>query len=241
MRNEQKDFAEIRGNVDMTNSRAIKIVGDEVPHDETFSFDGYQVVRGEFFAHINEPIISFCGNIVSVNTACIRRLPEVEYIQILIHQEERNLVIRPCFEDEKEAFVWCTRGAKRTPKQVTGREFMSKLVDLTGWTANYRYKLLGRIFRSGDEVLFVFNLDSVLTFPRMIKGDGKYRASRTPVLPLEWKEAFGPTVAEHRRQMEARVFKGYTVISVIDNKKPTESSIDGATSIAESTDNRGGT
>ena len=30
--------------------------------EEAFSFDGYQVVRGEFFAHTFEPSITFCGS-----------------------------------------------------------------------------------------------------------------------------------------------------------------------------------
>lgn len=35
--------------------------------EEAFSFDGYQVVRGEFFAHTFEPSITFCGSKLYVN------------------------------------------------------------------------------------------------------------------------------------------------------------------------------
>ena len=31
----------------------------EVIDDDSFSYDGYQVVRGEFFAHIYEPSFTF--------------------------------------------------------------------------------------------------------------------------------------------------------------------------------------
>ena len=41
-----------------------------------FSYDGYQVVRGEFFAHLFEPSITFNNNRVYLNMACIRKLPE---------------------------------------------------------------------------------------------------------------------------------------------------------------------
>lgn len=37
--------------------------------EEAFSFDGYQVVRGEFFAHTFEPSITFCGSKLYVNMA----------------------------------------------------------------------------------------------------------------------------------------------------------------------------
>lgn len=43
----------------------------EIEQDDTFSYDGYQVVHGEFFAHIYEPSITFNRCKVSLNTACI--------------------------------------------------------------------------------------------------------------------------------------------------------------------------
>lgn len=222
MENEEKMVAD-GDTSEYADELKIKVTGEEIPYDDKFSYDGYQVVRGEFFAHINEPAISFNGNKVSVNTACIKRLPEVERIQVLINEDERSLVVRPSSEDEKESFVWCTRGVKRSPKQVTGKEFMAKLFALTGWNPDNRYKLLGKIFRTGNEVLFIFNLDSKLTFPRSKTSDGKYRTSRTPVYSIAWEKPFGPSFEEHQRQMESRVFKGYTVISVADKKKNTES------------------
>ena len=213
----------------MADELTVKVTGEEILSDPDFSYDGYQVVRGEFFAHINEPTITFNGNKVYVNTACLKRLPEVERVQILINEEERTLVVRPSSEDEKESFVWCSRGVKRSPKQVTGKEFMIKLLALTGWNPDNRYKLLGKIFRTGSEVLFIFNLDSKLTFLRKQAEDGKIKTSRTPVYSIEWEKPFGPDFLEHRRQMESRVFKGYTVISVADKKKdetpPTEDAI----------------
>ena len=39
----------------------------EVIDDDSFSYDGYQVVRGEFFAHIYEPSFTFNNYKVSVN------------------------------------------------------------------------------------------------------------------------------------------------------------------------------
>ena len=34
--------------------------------------------------------------------ACLNKLPTVEYIQILVNQDTKKLVIRPCREDEKD-------------------------------------------------------------------------------------------------------------------------------------------
>ena len=52
---------------DSTNNQLLSIpaadtelsLGDEIEIDDDFSFDGFQVVRGEFFAHLREPAITF--------------------------------------------------------------------------------------------------------------------------------------------------------------------------------------
>ena len=100
----------------------------EVIDDDSFSYDGYQVVRGEFFAHIYEPSFTFNNYKVSVNTACIRKLPDVEYVQILVNPIDKKLAVRPCREEEKDSFRWCSSGKKRSPKQITCRIFFAKVV-----------------------------------------------------------------------------------------------------------------
>lgn len=37
-------------------------INEEIIIDNNFNYDGYQVVRGEFFAHLNEPSITFNNN-----------------------------------------------------------------------------------------------------------------------------------------------------------------------------------
>ena len=57
----------------------------EIIEDDSFSYEGFQVVRGEFFAHIYEPSFTFNNYKVAVNTACIKKLPEFDYVQILVN------------------------------------------------------------------------------------------------------------------------------------------------------------
>jgi hypothetical protein len=195
---------------------------DEIIQDESFSYDGFQVVRGEFFAHINEPSITFNNHKVSLNTACLRRLPDVEYVQILVNQNEHKLVVRPSSEDEKDSFIWCTTGGKRKPKQITCRVFFAMIIDLMGWNPDYRYKLLGKLIHSGDEYLFAFDLTSTEIFQRFVIEGDKSKASRKPVFPAEWKNQFGLSVEEHRNRLQVNIFKGYTVFSV-NNESRAES------------------
>ena len=50
----------------------------DIVDDEQFDYTGYQIVRGEFFAHTFEPAIVFNKGKVSVNSACLRKLPETD-------------------------------------------------------------------------------------------------------------------------------------------------------------------
>ena len=61
-----------------------------VVEDDAFSYDGYQVVRGEFFAHTYEPSFTFNSNKVSVNTACIKKLPKTDLFRYLLTRTRKN-------------------------------------------------------------------------------------------------------------------------------------------------------
>ncbi len=198
----------------------------EIIIDNTFSYDGYQVVRGEFFAHMYEPSITFNNSKVTLNTACIKKLPMVNYVQILINPDTMKLAVRPCSEDAKDSFLWCTEKAgKRKPKQITCRIFFAKLVSLMGWNPNYRYKMLGKIIKSGDDYLILFDLTATETYQRIIKEGEKPKSSRTPIFPAEWQNQFGVPVEEHKKLLQVDIFDGYSVFGIEDTKKGTQTEV----------------
>ena len=220
------------GTVQKSNNMAdSRYAEDEVIQDDTFSYDGYQVVRGEFFAHIYEPSLCFNRSRVYVNMGCLKRMQDVDYVQILVNAEEKKLVIRPAGEDEKDAFLWCSiRNAVRRPKQITCRVFFAKIVHLMSWNADYRYKLLGKIIRSGDEKLAVFDLNATEIYVRTAKEGEKPKTARKPVFPAEWENQFGLPVEEHRKQLQVNIFKGYTVFGIREHKESTdEAAVDNST------------
>ena len=193
----------------------------KIVYQYDFNFDGYQVVRGEFFAHIYEPSITFNNYKVGVNTACIKKLPEYDYVQILVNPEDKKLAVRPCSEDEKDSFRWCSGTKKRSPKQITCRMFFAKVISLMDWNPNYRYKLLGKLVRSGEELLFIFDLNSPEIYERTIKEDGKVKASRKPLFPESWQTQFGLPVSEHKKAMQINFFDDYAVFGLQEELKPT--------------------
>lgn len=190
---------------------------------EDFSYNGYQVVRREFFSHIFDPSITFNRERVYVNSATLKKLPDVEYVQILINPESHKLVVRPCEEYEKDSFAWSrvTKQGKVVSKQVTCRIFFAKLFELMNWNPDYRYKLLGKLVSSNGESLFVFDMDSTEVYQRIIMENGKPKMSRIPVFPSDWKNQFGLTVEEHKKQLQVNLFEDYVVFGVRNKEKNT--------------------
>lgn len=195
-------------------------------HDEQEQVDltGFQVVRREFFAHMREPSIIFNDGKVGVNAACVRRLPDVEYVQFLIHREKKLLVIKPCDELDLYSFQWGnTKDGKRFPRQVTGRLFYMKICDLMGWIPQYRYKILGKLRQANGEYIFVFDLQSTETYERSITEQGKRKNSRIPVFPASWKDQFGIPFEEHQKALQVNMFDGYALFSLSDKENNAES------------------
>lgn len=209
------------------NSREeLQAVSQEEIEEEQFSYEGYQVVRGEFFAHMFEPSVTFNNCKVSANATCLRRLPTVDYIQFLVNPTEMKMAVRPCQEDEKDAFRWCNvKADKRKPRQITCPIFFAKIANLMGWNPNYRYKLLGKVVRNDDEQLVLFDLTATETYQRIFCEGEKPKTSRKPVFPAEWQNQFGLPVEEHRKLLQVNIFNGYTVFGLegeINKQTPTE-------------------
>ena len=192
----------------------------DVVEDDSFSYDGYQVVRSEFFAHISEPSISFNNCKVTLNTAGMKKLPNVSYIQFLVNAEQKKLAVKACTEDEKDSFLWCN--SKRKPRPITCRIFFAKIVSLMEWNPQHRYKLLGKIIKTGDDFLILFDLNATEVYQRITKEGEKPKISRSPVFPKDWQNQFGLPVEEHRKLLQINVFEGYTMFGIENEKNNKE-------------------
>lgn len=193
---------------------------DDFEVDDAFNYEGFQVVRGEFFAHIFEPSLTFNRGRISVNMACINKLPSIDYVLPLVSAKERRVAIKPTTEDVKDSFIWCTyarKNNKRRPKQVTCPVFFHKIVEMMGWNPDYRYKILGKMIRSNGEYLFIFDLNNAEVYQRIFKEGEKTVSSRKPLFPAEWQNQFGLPYEEHKKSLQVNLFNGYTVFGIKSN------------------------
>ena len=197
--------------------------------DPDFSYEGYQVVRGEFFAHLFEPSVTLKDEKVSVNAACLRRLPDVEYVQFLVNPQEKKLAVKPCTEDTKDSFCWATKSSdgKRKPKVISCKIFYAKVMKLMGWEHSHRHKIMGKLIRTSTDTIFVFDLTSAETFVK--KNDSI--SSRKAIYPEDWQDQFGVPVKDHSDTVLVNIFDDYTVFRIERNegdKKNEDNDITGS-------------
>ena len=189
-----------------------------IAEEAGFSFDGYQVVRREFFSHKFDPTLTIKGNSIIFNNACISKLESVVYVQVLVNPTTEKLVIRPCEEGARDAIRWCVaKEDKRKSRQITCGLFTAKLYEMMGWEALYRYKLQGTRINYRGEQLYVFDLTSTEIYLPAVKdpNNPNARAKRSAaVYPADWRDSFGIPVQEHEDSMQVDLMEGFNFADV---------------------------
>lgn len=146
------DTAEYTDEKEIVDQKAIELAED-------FSYDGYQVVRRELFAHLREPAVVIRRDSVTFNTACIAGLEDAVYIQILVNKDNKRMVVRKCEENDKDALRWCVaKPDKRKSRKMTNKIFSAMMYEMMGWNLDCRYKILGHKITFEDETIYVFDL-----------------------------------------------------------------------------------
>jgi len=184
-----------------TNSQIIDSQQDDP--EVLVNLAGYQVTKAELFAHSREPAITIWKNRIKFNMACLRRFPGVTHIQILIHPEQKRLIIRPCDPDAPDSLRWARGGGE---KELTNRDllckiFAAKVFDLMEWDQQYRYKMMGKPAICDGEMLYLFKLTDFELFV-----NGKNAKS---YLPGDWRDYFGVPVELHEESYQINLADGY--------------------------------
>ena len=127
--------------------------------ESTFSYDGYQVVRKELFAHLRDPAIVIRKDSITFNTACITGLEDVVYVHVMFNSDLKRIVVRGCDENDKDALRWCiAKPDKRKSRKMTCKPFSELVYKEMGWDTECRYKMLGYRISFEGETLYVFDL-----------------------------------------------------------------------------------
>lgn len=205
--------------------------------EEDMDIDDFEIVSPEFFSQIKEPSFTVNVNKIYVNAACVRLLPDVEYVKILVSRKRKQVAFEPSNEMDIKAYRWSRiKDGKRYASQRTGDIFVMMLCEMMGWDPDYRYKVIGRLVHSKGHSLIVFDLMTYNCYPKAASEENSSPARKRTAFPIEkWNGRFGPTYAESRRSLQVNTFDGYTVWTIRegDASKPA------APGISQKTDGGG--
>ena len=181
--------------------------------ESTFSYDGYQVVRKELFAHLRDPAIVIRKDSITFNTACITGLEDVVYVHVMFNSDLKRIVVRGCDENDKDALRWCiAKPDKRKSRKMTCKPF-SELV--------YKYVfalLVPEIFHEGQK--------------RKNETDQKNAQETKPAntrkgfYPDDIAGTFGVPVEEHLKESEVKQMDGYVSVGMLTGKTVPDTGLD---------------
>ena len=125
---------------------------DEDSREESEPRQYFQVVRGDMFSKITDPVMRITPSGIGYNLVCTRKLPECDYVEILMNPVERAIVVRPCPKDYPNAVAW---------KKSIGATYLCGIFyDIMGWDETYTYKLPATVKTNGDEKVLFFDMDN---------------------------------------------------------------------------------
>lgn len=205
---------------------------------QDFSYDGYQVVRRELFAHLREPAVVIRRDSVTFNTACIAGLEDAVYIQILVNQDNKRMVVRKCEENDKDALRWCIeKPDKRKSRKMSNKLFSAMMYDMMGWNTDCRYKILGHKITHEDETMYIFDLLETEIFmdtkrqkktnPDSVEKKEELVTAETDQTPEQNQEEIATKVARklNRIPFYPKNWKDSFGLSVEEHKKALETNI----------------
>lgn len=218
-------------NIENIDQKALELAQD-------FSYDGYQVVRRELFAHLREPAVVIRRDSVTFNTACIAGLEDAVYIQILVNQDNKRMVVRKCEENDKDALRWCIeKPDKRKSRKMSNKLFSAMMYDMMGWNTDCRYKILGHKITHEDETMYIFDLLETEIFmdtkrkkkanPDSVEKKEKLVTAETDQTPEQKQEEIAAKVARklNRIPFYPKDWKDSFGLSVEEHKKALETNL----------------
>ena len=218
-------------NTENIDQKALELAQD-------FSYDGYQVVRRELFAHLREPAVVIRRDSVTFNTACIAGLEDAVYIQILVNQDNKRMVVRKCEENDKDALRWCIeKPDKRKSRKMSNKLFSAMMYDMMGWNTDCRYKILGHKITHEDETMYIFDLLETEIFmdtkrkkkanPDSLEKKEELVTAETDQTPEQKQEEIAAKVARklNRIPFYPKDWKDSFGLSVEEHKKALETNI----------------
>jgi hypothetical protein len=199
---------------------------DEIPIGGLLSpeeLNRMQIIKPEFTAPTFHPKLTLNYTDISFSASCVRLFPETEYVQLLVDDRKRRMVVLPCVQYDVGAVKWSNnKKGKLASRSIRAKIASAKIFRMMEWDITYRYKVMAIYQKLNGTKLAVFNFaDCTMLVPEdVIDKDGSVKTKRRMVYPIDWEKLFGPTYGEHRRQYEVDIQTYHLISDQMTEEKP---------------------
>lgn len=136
-----------------------------------FDMRGFEVARGELFDINLRPTVSFADQKLKFNSVSVRKFPKTQYVELLIHPDEKRFAVRPASKENRNAVVWAKLDdGVLFSKDISGAAFVSTIFDIMEWNESCKYRVTGVLQEKDDEPVLVFDMTEpeVFIYPEMM-------------------------------------------------------------------------
>ncbi len=125
--------------------------------DGDFDFSGFEIAEMGFVFTRNFPMLSMENGTLSFSLECLRKIPKVADVQLLVHPGKRTLAVRPAPKGDRHSIRWSRKcNGNYLSKPVSAAAFSDTLFSLFGWDGDHKYRLRGMHLKNGDEEALLF-------------------------------------------------------------------------------------
>ena len=126
-----------------------------------FDLSDFEKVDSKLFSTVSQPMCWFKYNQMYFNRACIDKMKNTQYIELLFEPTEKLLAIRSCNEYDDYAIKWgVEKNDKLSPITKTSSGISHVLFDCMEWNEDYRYKMIGVRRTKNNDSIVIFDLNN---------------------------------------------------------------------------------
>lgn len=127
-----------------------------------FDLRGFEITRSEFFDFFQRPTVTFQSKKISFSAECIKKFGQNNYVELLINPIERKFAVRSTTAENRHGvFISKLQNKKYSSRYIPATAFWDTLFSIFGWNSSCKYRIIGSLFETGDEFVYIF--DSVNT------------------------------------------------------------------------------
>jgi len=174
----------------------------------------FEVLRTELASPFFKSKIILSYDSISFNKACVKLLPDTQYINVLIDRDKKRIIVLPVHKHAKDALRWCNvKKGEIVKRACTAKKFGEKLYDMMQWVKENKYRALAYYQEIEGVRLLVFNLkEHEMLVPEFVTSKtGKVIKRSKVYLASEMENGFGMPLSEHSVANDVELNAHYTL------------------------------